>query len=322
MEGRRVYNERFLYPDPLLAASKSTRHLKKRRLEVDQHSPPAADLAPVCEDVDSADIDTSQAQSVVEDEEGTDECVSGDGDCVDFCPEDACVEEDNELFSHSNDSRSTVDLSSQSVFLNCPLTVTESVLLIKKYQMRHNLTQEALSDLLQLMRLHFPSPNHFPRTVYLFNKETPVLCDPLEYTYFCSRCLQEIPSKDEATCPNIACGRSLLSEHGAVSSFIEIPLEPQILTILQSNVLVAIIHMCICIYIYMYNTGDGVFPIIEGYPRRKRDGCVSDISDGSLYQELVACDFLRNPLNIYFQLTPMVSLCSDLHHFPSGQYTF
>lgn len=116
------------------------------------------------------------------------------------------------------------------IFQNCPLTVTTSALLIKKFQMQHNLSQEA-GDLLTLMKLHFPLPYLFPTLPYLLNKQLPVLRDPLEYTYYCSRCLQEISDKSESSCPNVSCGSSV-SEQGSVSSFIEVPLEPQLVTIL------------------------------------------------------------------------------------------
>ena len=121
------------------------------------------------------------------------------------------------------------------VFENCPLSVATSTLLIKKFQMRHNLTKDGLTDLLHLLRLHFPSPNSCPTSLYHFNNELPVLRDPLEFTYYCSKCLQEISNKQETICPNSSCQNSLTSERGALSSFIEVPLEPQLMTILQSE---------------------------------------------------------------------------------------
>ena len=111
--------------------------------------------------------------------------------------------------------------------------MSASAVLIKKYQMRHNISQEALNDLLQLMKLHFPSQNNLPGTVYLFNKQLPVLNDPLDFTYFCSKCFHTIADKDNTiTC--VSCNNSL-SEQGGVSSFIEVPLESQLITILQST---------------------------------------------------------------------------------------
>ena len=50
--------------------------------------------------------------------------------------------------------------------------------------MRHGILQEALSDMLQLMKLHFPTENNFPGTVHLFNKHLPFHTDALEFVYF------------------------------------------------------------------------------------------------------------------------------------------
>lgn len=44
------------------------------------------------------------------------------------------------------------------------LTANSSSVLILQYQMRHRLTKEALADLLQLIKLHCPSPNLCPAT--------------------------------------------------------------------------------------------------------------------------------------------------------------
>ena len=129
------------------------------------------------------------------------------------------------------------------IFPQCPLSLNASILLVKKFQMRHKLTQVAVSDLLQLMKLHFPSPNNFPSSLFLFNKQLPVLRDPVEYNFFCSRCLGELPDKDCTLCPNAACNQNL-SDIGAVSSFIELPLEPQLTTILES-MLISLIPMTI-----------------------------------------------------------------------------
>lgn len=265
MAERRVYNERFLYPDPLskTAGSKATRYraLRKRRYSEQQleecngttvshaiSEPHYSEMTAECE-CKCDDVTGCSASDNSQDCDNTVEHVAS-GVCVsetdlllgDFyaCPEEVSSEDETEyglinddVDNQGQDESTTSQDDHCMVFSNCPLTVTGSTLLIKKFQMRHNLTQEALADLLQLMRLHFPSPNLCPATLYLFNKQLPVLRDPLEFTYFCSRCLQEIPNKDESTCPNISCGHSL-TEQGAVSSFIEVPLEPQLVTILQS----------------------------------------------------------------------------------------
>ena len=50
------------------------------------------------------------------------------------------------------------------------LSVCASSVLVMKYMMKHNLTQEALGDL-SLLRIHCPAPNQCPPSVYMFRKQ-------------------------------------------------------------------------------------------------------------------------------------------------------
>ena len=242
---RRFYNKHLYYPDPILAASKSTRHReRKRRLSAvsaeDLSRPEQTSTKPSSPLNNDTENDKFVAVSDNESTEDHEEQLSIGSDHE----EQFSADSDHELYDVVveeviEESSCAEELGFSScnamLFQDCPLTVTSSLLLIK-YQMRHKLTQEALSDLLQLMRLHFPTPNLLPSSLYLFNKQLPLLGDPLEYTYFCSRCLQELSSKDESMCSNSSCGYSL-SKAGAISSFIEVPLEPQLLTLLQSTLI-------------------------------------------------------------------------------------
>ena len=88
--------------------------------------------------------------------------------------------------------------------------------------MWHNLTQGALDGFfLQLIRLCFLSPNLCPISLDLLNKHTPVLKDPMDFTYIC--CLQEISDKKRSTCPNVFCGYSLASEQGQFHQSLKSP---------------------------------------------------------------------------------------------------
>ena len=120
--------------------------------------------------------------------------------------------------------------SNPVLFNGCPLSLSTSTILIKKFQIRHKLSQEALSDMLELMKLHFPVTNHFPRSLHLFNKELPFNSNGLEFVYFCSHCFSEIAESAESC---IHCNR-LLSDKASISSFIEVPLQSQLITLLQS----------------------------------------------------------------------------------------
>ena len=50
-------------------------------------------------------------------------------------------------------------------------TCASSSILIMKYAMKHNITKDALVDMLDLIRLHCPIPNMCPSTLYYFKKQ-------------------------------------------------------------------------------------------------------------------------------------------------------
>ena len=122
--------------------------------------------------------------------------------------------------------------SQEALFPGCPLTVTASSVLLTQFKMRHNLTQEAVSDLLQLLSLHWPVPNNCVSSVYLFNKQFTTLETPVKHHYFCSTCLQEVESDKVRVCPNPACAQDLTVPN-ATSSFIEVPIEQQLKCVLE-----------------------------------------------------------------------------------------
>ena len=106
-------------------------------------------------------------------------------------------------------------------------------ILVKQYSMRHNLTLEALADLLQLLHLQSQgSADTIPRSLFTFNKQFNKLKYPVNKHYFCSYCLQLLPSDHLSICPNDICKISLTSK-GAISSFLEISLEGQLINLLQ-----------------------------------------------------------------------------------------
>ena len=124
----------------------------------------------------------------------------------------------------------TIVSNNPVLFNGCPLSLSTSMILIKKFQIRHKLSQEALSDMLELMKLHFPVANNFPGSLYLFNKELPFDSNGLEFVYFCSHCFSEITESAECC---IHC--KLPCDKGSISSFIKVPLQSQLITLLQST---------------------------------------------------------------------------------------
>lgn len=120
---------------------------------------------------------------------------------------------------------------SQPLFADCPLTVATSGVLSMQFKLRHNLTEQALSDLLQLLKLHCPSPNQCVPSAYVFNKQFECLKYPIKFHYYCSRCLQEV-EYSSSVCPNLPCSQNLCSLRSK-SSFIEIPVEQQLKSLLS-----------------------------------------------------------------------------------------
>ena len=239
--------EHFQFSDPISkeAASRTTRYrlLKKRRSDEYQTSdiPPEGIEAAEQELIDgneSAEIaELAQTNSCIaaSDNEANPSNIHGEDSDVNL-PVDPVTAYDNESESDESDEDNRnspiVSDDERRVFEDCPLTESSSNLLILNYSIRHNLTLQATSDLLDLLRLHCPVSNTIPSSLHRFYNQLPKLNYPTTLHYFCSSCLQLVPSKQIFTCPNISCGK-LLSEFRALSSFIELPLEEQIVNLME-----------------------------------------------------------------------------------------
>ena len=281
---KRVYNEHFLYPDPLSAsvASRTTRYRRKReRCEQSETTAQAENdsVSDICDnnidnvedvpDMPLTDIQHRETESVYSVDSDHNEPEDLDEPPVSestYLLEEFYAPYTEEIIDYSmTDEASYIDLedhegietetdhsvpctlqandgllsepgvvsSDYPLFNGCPLSLSSSTLLIKKFQMRHGISQEALSDMLQLMKLHFPTENNFPGTIHLFNKHLPFHTDALEFVYFCSCCFCEISDKEDVDCCEHC--KKPLNIKGSISSFIEVPLETQLITILQSK---------------------------------------------------------------------------------------
>ena len=89
------------------------------------------------------------------------------------------------------------------------LRVSSSALLIMKYKIKHNLTEDALRDLLDLIKLHSPVPNHCISSVYHFKKQFENINYSVMIRHFCYSCLQELVGTSLGVCPNTSCGVAL-----------------------------------------------------------------------------------------------------------------
>lgn len=113
------------------------------------------------------------------------------------------------------------------------LRVSPHDLLVKQYAMRHCLTKKALEDLLRLLRLFSSSSSvQLSPSAFVLEKPFQKLHFPVTYHYFCGDCLQQLPHGQIRSCPN--CIKEF-SSVGSICTFIEIPIQPQLINLFQSK---------------------------------------------------------------------------------------
>ena len=262
------YNERFSFDDPKQSACRSTKHraAKRKATEWVEHdnaeicepstSPPTAtmhlsdDLAPDTQEYMNMSVQEVTAASQSQDSLQQSEVQHSDRPFlnVDDFPlalEYSSLSTDNEPMHIMNDpgdfecyrQEDSSDATwnpqqSLPLYEGSSLTCASSCILLMKYAMKHNITKDALADLLELVRLHCPKPNTCPPTLYYFNKQFENLKYPVKFHYFCSECFYDVTDPHSRTgCGNPYC-KNVLSEK-TVSSFIEIPIDLQLKSILE-----------------------------------------------------------------------------------------
>ncbi len=259
MAERSQYNERYFFQDPSYSASRSTRYRARKRSKGDQStsldSPYASHPDPVPRGI--ADAPVTDMLEVEEGSEHFEELITqvsatstpySEGIVVnDSCDQPQVLEyevlgnDDEDEYHDSEEeeeqpgpeneaSNITLPMTTNDDLLydGAPLTVPASGVLIMQYKMRHKLTDESVADLLELLRLHCPTPNCCIPSMYHFKKQFRSLVRPIQFHYFCSNCLQPADEQQSSTvCSNPLC-KSDLTEVGARSSFIETDIESQL----------------------------------------------------------------------------------------------
>ena len=92
----------------------------------------------------------------------------------------------------------------EQLFEGSNLTVHASSLLLLQYKLRHRLTEEAMSDLLRLIKMHCPSNNKCPGAVFQLKKFFPDINYTIKPHHFCSQCMQSVDAGSQ-TCTNESC---------------------------------------------------------------------------------------------------------------------
>ena len=244
MAERSQYNERYSFQDPSRSASRSTRYRARKRAKDDQSVGGDLDIHTVSEIEGESEQLEEFATRVSEASTSYHEGIPDDDSCdqphvleCEILGNDeyhvgvSDSDEENEQSGPgcgASSSTCTLPVSTDDrpLYDGAPLTVSASGILIMQYKMRHKLTSESVADLLELLRLHCPTPNYCIPSMYHFKKQFRSLAHPIQFHYFCSNCLQSV---DELlkVCSNPLCN-SDLTEVGARSSFIETDIESQL----------------------------------------------------------------------------------------------
>lgn len=193
--------------------------------------------------------------------------------------------EENEFEIQDHNSSST-DPNQMPIYPGAPISVALSMLLVLSFTVSHELTGEAINDLLTLMSMHFIQPvaSKAFQSLHMFKKHFQCLKNPIVYHRYCSFCynllnsdvINKVACNEVVKCPNIHCTNTDLTVSGAVAFFIEIPIASQI--------------------IEMFSRDSFTDDLKYRFQRVKKHPCnIEDIYDGACYKH---CFLLQNPQNI------------------------
>ena len=99
-----------------------------------------------------------------------------------------------------NESQHSYDL----LYSNAPLTTNESWNAIMEFWILNSLSYKAVESLLQLLKLHCPSPNNLPGSFYKLKKYFQKKQQEVSRKQYCSRCDKEVPVENDS-CDNREC---------------------------------------------------------------------------------------------------------------------
>lgn len=94
-----------------------------------------------------------------------------------------------------------VTLLQQPLYTNAPLSTEASMYTTHLYAIKNKLSYEATAQLLDLLRIHFPSPNFYPSSLHVLRKHLSVMSS-LSVTQFCSNCRKEVPQQQKRCSEN------------------------------------------------------------------------------------------------------------------------
>ena len=110
------------------------------------------------------------------------------------------------FYEHTQDL--SLAFSSELLYANAPITKKESWNAIMEFAIHNNLTYKAVEKLIQLLRLHCPTPNHLPSSFYKLKKYYQKQQQKIVRKQYCSVCNRELPFGNER-CSNKECRKNM-----------------------------------------------------------------------------------------------------------------
>lgn len=153
------------------------------------------------------------------------------------------------------------------------VTRAESLLALLSLGVRHNLSGEALRDVVELINLHCPGT--LPSSKYLFNNSSSDYLGVCDFHFYCSLCKGYIECLEETPNECINCNTIFNKEESLKEGqfFIVMPLENQLRSLLE--------------------TKKGIADLLLNREMNSNDNDISGIVDGLLYKQM----FLNGPLS-------------------------
>ena len=172
------------------------------------------------------------------------------------------------------------DLDQEPLYKGANVTLGSVMVLLVLFVIRHNLTSEALENLLSIIAALLPASSILPSSVSRFKKYFANLKHPFVFHHYCSFCFAYISQRGVKQCTNSHCLKDL-SAKGGTSYFIEIPIVEQLQTMFSRS---------------------GFYEDLQHRFNRKKQAQenIEDIYDGRLYRSLVRKGILSSGNNISF----------------------
>lgn len=99
------------------------------------------------------------------------------------------------------------------LYVDAPLTTGESMLMTYLFVMKNNLSYNATTGLLDLIKLHLPSQNFYPNSIHYLRRHIHAASGAMSSSFikqYCSNCLEGVP-ETQKSCDKDGCQSSSLS---------------------------------------------------------------------------------------------------------------